>query len=265
MNGFILYKGVWISESAPHTQLELKLSDCKAMLNKGGYAIRNAYDFDKVNDGSFWYVIKDSFGGMEELSTNTRNQVRKCLKQCDIHQVTKDELLKKGYEVHSAAASGYKVKTHVPTTEEFRNGILKKNQEYEYWAAYIKDTDKMIAFSINRVHENCCEYSTMKAIPEMLRQYYPFYGLLYEMNRYYLEKRGLMYVNDGARSLTNHSNIQPFLIEKFKFRKAYGRMQVVYKPWVKIVVNMLYPFRSIIPNLKIRSFLNMEAIRRGDI
>ena len=35
------------------------------------------------------------------------------------------------------------------------------------------------------------------------------------MNRYYLEELKLKYVNDGARSITEHSNIQPFLIDTF--------------------------------------------------
>ncbi|MGM9704630.1 MAG: hypothetical protein ACI3YB_01395 [Prevotella sp.] len=49
------------------------------------------------------------------------------------------------------------------------------------------------------------------------------------MNRHYLENRKLKFVSDGARSITNHSNIQPFLIDKFKFRKAYCNIRLTYK------------------------------------
>ena len=71
-------------------------------------------------------------------------------------------------------------------------------------------------------------YRTMKAIPKY-QKLYAYYDLIYEMNRYYLEKRKVKYVNDGARSITNHSNIQLFLIDKFKFRKAYCRLEITYK------------------------------------
>lgn len=47
----------------------------------GGIFIRNVYDFDTNYETSFWYVIKDSFGGMEELSSKMRNQVKNVLKQ----------------------------------------------------------------------------------------------------------------------------------------------------------------------------------------
>ena len=40
------------------------------------------------------------------------------------------------------------------------------------------------------------------------------YGLLLKMNQYYLDEIGVKYVMDGARSITEHSNIQPFLESK---------------------------------------------------
>ena len=43
--------------------------------------VRNTYDFDCDKETSFWYVIKDKFGGMEELSSKKCNQVKKSLLQ----------------------------------------------------------------------------------------------------------------------------------------------------------------------------------------
>ena len=229
----------------------------------GGYFVRCTYDFDKLSEGTFWYVIKDSFGGLEELSSKMRNQVRKSLKQLDIEKITREELILKGYDIHKRAAEGYKVRTHVPTLEEFESKIRNLDENYEFWACYTKEAGKMVAFAFNHLHHDCCEYETMKAIPELQQKYYPFYGLIYEMNRYYLDELHLRYVNDGARSITEHSNIQPFLIEKFKFRKAYVRLKIVYKPWLKVAVNICFPIRKIIPIRKVRNFLRMEAMQRG--
>ena len=83
------------------------------------------------------------------------------------------------------------------------------------------------------------------------------------MNRYYLDERKVMYVNDGARSITNHSNIQPFLIDKFNFRKAYCHLEIKYKWWLEFAVKCLYPFRKIIPVRQIKAILDMEAMARG--
>ena len=51
----------------------------------------------------------------------------------------------------------------------------------------------------------------MKADPQYLNSTYPYYGLIFEMNRYYLDELKLVYVNDGVKSITGHSNIQTFL------------------------------------------------------
>lgn len=232
----------------------------------GGYLVRNVYDFDCGEETSFWYVIKDKFGGMEELSAKKRNQVRKSFKMCDVRKVSREEMIANGYNVHISAAESYKVKAHVPSKEEYEARFSSINaKEYDYWAAFDKESGMMIAFSINIIHENICDYETMKAIPCYQKTHYPYYGLLYEMNRYYLEEKGLKFVNDGARSITNHSNVQPFLIDTFNFRRAYCRLQLTYKWWLGIIVKMLYPFRKFIKNAKVHAILNMEAMARNEI
>ena len=106
-----------------------------------------------------------------------------------------------------------------------------------------------------------CDYSVMKARPDELSRY-PYYGLIYTMNEYYLKECGLGYVNDGGRSITEHSNIQPFLMQKFNFRKAYCRISIVYKPWLAVMVKVLFPFRKWVPVASVRSLLNQEEMTR---
>ena len=78
------------------------------------------------------------------------------------------------------------------------------------------------------------------------------------MNKYYLEEKRLKYVNDGARSITEHSNIQSFLIEKFNFRKAYCHLDITYKWWLTVLVKVLFPLRRFIPISKVRTVLRQE-------
>ncbi|WP_455785529.1 hypothetical protein [Butyricimonas faecihominis] len=224
----------------------------------------NTFDFDTNVELPYYYVIKDSFGGIEELSTKVRNQIRKSFKTYDIKRISSDEMLRVGYPVFLAALKSYKVKAKIISELDFvdsiKKGSLKGN--IDYWAVYDKKTGQVVAVAINTLHGDCCEYNTMKADPQYLNSTYPYYGLIFEMNRYYLDELKLLYVNDGAKSITNHSNIQTFLIDKFNFRKAYCRVQIVYQWWFKLMVVLLYPFRSLIPVLKIRAILNIEEIRR---
>lgn len=263
MKGYRLYKGAWIFERDPHTEHKLNSEDIKSLLAKGGLMIRNAYDFDCGQETSFWYVIKDSFGGMEELSSKMRNQVKKCFKTMRVEKISAEELKEKGYPVFVDASESYKVKSVPPSEEEF---LLRINnaEENEFWGCYDIETDKLVAFSMNCVSDESCEYRTMKAIPAF-QKLYAYYGLIYEMNRYYLEERSLKYVNDGGRSITNHSNIQPFLIEKFNFKKAYCHFDIYYKWWLRLAVKTLYPFRKLIKVPQVQSLLNMEAMAHNAI
>ena len=89
------------------------------------------------------------------------------------------------------------------------------------------------------------------------------------MNQYYLNERNYKYVNDGARSISHETNIQNFLIQKFKFRKAYCKLHIIYSQKVKLLLLMIYPFKSLVQYLKIGFFVKLnilikqEEIRRS--
>lgn len=99
MEKYRYYKGAWIFAHDPHLESKLSDKEVSEMLNKGGLMVRNVYDFDCNEDTSFWYVIKDSFGGMEELSSKMRNQVKKCFKTMRVERISSEYLMANGYEV----------------------------------------------------------------------------------------------------------------------------------------------------------------------
>lgn len=66
----------------------------------------------------------------------------------------------------------------------------------------------------------------------------------------------------GWRSITAHSNIQPFLEKNFGFRKSYCRMKLHYVWWLQALVKLLFPFRNWIPNQKVKNILKFEEINR---
>lgn len=265
-HSFKCYKGTWINSIPPHKSQKLSDREMSEVLKEGGLFIRNTYDFDTKQPTSFWYVVKDSFNGLDELSSKVRNQVRKALKTYDIEIVPGETIIDIGLPIFNAALETYKVQAKLITQKDLEDRITKEKKAgiFEYWCVFEKISRKAVALSINCVTDDCAEYQTLKAIPEYLKgSTYPYYGLIYEMNRYYLEERKLKYVNDGARSITEHSNIQPFLIEKFKFRKAYCKLQIRYRWWLGLFINLLYPFRNLIPSLKVKAILYQEEMRRN--
>ena len=266
MNDYKLYKGAWVYQGKPQEDVRLTSQQIQELLTRGGVMVRNCYDYDCSDVTGFWYVIKDSFGGMDELSSRVRNKVRKSMKCLEIRMIDKATMLSYAYVVHARACMNYRVKADVVSEESFRTRILDNCDKYEYWGCFDKENGRLVAFSINALNDGWVNYETFKADPDYLKGgYYPFYGLLYEMNRYYLEEKKMKYVYDGARSITEHSNVQPFLIEQLKFRKAYCRLQIGYVWWMRIMVNMLYTFRKMIHIRSVQAVLNQEAMRRGDM
>lgn len=267
MGEYKLYKNAWISTDEAAETL-LTNEEKRALLSKGGLFVRNVYSFDIDEQTSFWYVIKDSFGGLEELSASARRDVRKSLRLYNIKRLSSEDMLNVAYPIFTRAQEAYRVKCNIISYDKFSDMIAQYQRQgnIHYWGVESKQTGEIVAVAINTLKANSCEYNTLKCLPEALKDgSQPYYGLIYEMNRYYIEELGLSYVNDGARSLTNHSNIQPFLIQKFKFRKAYCKISVEYQWYLSIIVKILYPFRRWIKHPKVSAVLNMEAMVREEI
>lgn len=259
---FRLYKGAWIFRDSPHKEEKLSSEQKKQLLSSGGMFVRNCYMFDCTSPTHFWYVIKDSYGGFEELSSNMRRKVRKCYQTMKVERISLDRLEKEGYEVYTAAMDAYRINATKESYENFQKR-LRSGEDNDVWACFDIESGRMVAFSLNYTTDSTAEYRTLKALPEY-RQRYAFYGLIHTMNQFYLEEKGMAYVCDGTRTITEHSNIQSFLIENFKFRKAYCHLDITYKWWLSLLVNCIYPFRAFAFIPSVKALLKQEAMSRGE-
>ena len=263
--GYSEYKKCLIWDGETRLERELTAEQRKYLLkSSSAWMIRNIYDWDYGRPTNFWELITDTPRKIEELPSKPRNQIRRCFRDCEIRRLENSELVESdGYTVFAEAFKRYKdVSVNIARREDWERSILE-NDTSEFWGVFTREDCRLIAFAINTVKGKSVGYNTLKAIPSMMNKHYPYFGLLFEMNRHYLEELRFNYVSDGFRSVTEHSNIQPFLEKNFLFRKAYCRMNLQYAPWLGLIVKLLYPFRNLIPILKIRHILNFEEIARG--
>lgn len=267
MNGFYLYRKAWRYDGAPHEEPRLKPEEWQALLKQGGLMVRNTFDFDCQEETTFWNLIKDRYEGLDELSGNTRKKVRRSLEKLEFRKVNNEFIKSLGYPILKASFEDYPVKDRIMTQKTFETYMDEcGKKEFDYWGIFDFDDDRFIGFFTVMLWEEACEYGLVAVLPEYKRKNtaYPYYGLFHTMNQYYLQEKGFRYVTDGARSITEHSNIQDFLIEKFHFRKSYCHLAVHYNGWMKIAIKTLYPFRKIITLPRIKAILNMEAMQRGE-
>ena len=266
MPDYFNHWNLWRFAGPPHQEQKLEPTEYKRFLKRGGLLVRNTYDFDCQEETGFWNLIKDQFEGLEELSSNTRNRVLKSQENLDFRLIDFSLVESEGYPILKATFDDYAT-TDRPMNRKIFNDYLQhcKSKDYDYWGIFDKKNDQFIGFCANHVWNEAAEYGTIGILPEYKHNgTFPYYGLFYTMNKYYLQEKGFRYITDGTRSITEHSNIQDFLIEKFNFRKSYCRLVIYYRLWLKLAVKMLYPFRKSLSLPRVKAILNMEAMQRGE-
>lgn len=263
MLDYIKYRNAWICDFDPIFEQKLTDAQCKELLRKGGWMVRNTYDFDCEEVTNFWYLIKDSYKGMEEISKNNRKKIRKALELLDFKLIDKSLVENEGYEIAKQTYDDYKVKDRSMNKNVFNNLIKKWDKKlYDFWGFFDKKDCRLIGFCVIRIFDNSCLYDSVFVLPEYRHNKSGvYYGKYFVNNDYYLGQKHFKYVLDGTRSVSEHSQIQPFLEQNFKFRKAYCKLKIRYKWWFGIIVRILYPFRKLIINTNVRAVLNMHRMQ----
>lgn len=272
LNGikWINYQGVLVPDEIPDKIIRPSRDDIHFLLKESGaYFIRWETDFDCGYETEYWHIIKDEASPLEALSGNARSNIRRGLRRCIIKKVDAQVIAKEGYETYIRAFGNYDTFIKPETKEEFISNILKgeNKAEWEFWGVWNME-NKMIGYTINNIIEDRCFLRTIKFHPEFLKLY-PSDALFYTMNMHYLNERGIKYIDDGPRSLSHRTNVQDYFLTKFKFRKAYSKLNIAYSPGVKIIVNLTYPFRKIVSKINISTaeklsvLLKHEEIRRS--
>jgi hypothetical protein len=265
MKNWRKYNGALIPLTPPHIEVNTDGIEEKIKRNNAFFA-RWTSNFDQKDMSEFWHVICDKPMDLQDYSRNTRSKIRRGLKQCEMKKVEKKEVINKGFDSYVSAFKKYNSHLSPKSESEFKSEIENLVGNWDFWAIY-KDS-QMIGYSQNKIIDAYCDYSTIKFHPEYLK-FYPSYALFFTMNQYYLNEKEFKYVNDGARSISHETNIQEFLIEKFRFRKAYCKLNIIYSLKVKLLLSLFYPCRHIIkllkfgPFLKLNIFLYQEKIRRS--
>jgi len=261
-------QGALIPSLPPHKTVDLTIGEQKELLNTSKAFLIRWHSLYDIEEGNFWYIVKDNFNGMEELSSNTRSKIRRGQKRLYTKKISLD-LIDEIYSVYYETSKKYATFENIMTKDEFKRYINNLDSEkYEFFGVFDKGSDLLVAYAQNFIDDNSCFYEELFFHPKYLKNYCS-YVLIYDMNKYYLEDNNFAYVHDGSRNLSHITNIHNFLIEKFKFKKVYSKMEIAYRKDVEIAVKILYPLKPIIDKIELNTFkkisvlLKHEEIRRS--
>jgi len=252
--------------SLPHRGFPITAAQASALVReRKAYLMRWESGFDDAAEGAWWHLIKDSDPALSALSPKTRNQVKKGLRSCRVEGCDRSLIMEKGYPVYASAYERYETFERKFSRDEFSSAVHAMPSDIEFWGVF-DDNGALVGFGENIVDGNACFYSTMWFTPEALKNY-ASYAMIHCMNTHYLEERGFRFVSDGARSISHDTGIHQFLEQKFGFRKAYCRLNVVYSPLVGAVVAGAFPLRrqlgGLIRSSRFDVLMRQEELRRA--
>lgn len=248
------YNHALIPTTAPHVVPDTSwMADKKRWkeLAEGRYPLfaRWITEFDCEKETEWWCLIKDTPFDMMSLKSNRRSLITRGLKRVDVLPIIPAEYAEKMANVLIKAWSSYddsyeEGDDRKRLTAEFLELTEDRLENTEYLGAFLKDTDILIGYSIYNIYDDWVEYSVVKTDPEYLNTQVNAALVYYGLERYM--KPGIQYILGGYRTMVHDSNYQDYLLKNFGFRKAYCRLHIQYRPWMKLLVSVLYPFRNVI-------------------
>lgn len=186
--------------------------------------------YDEASPLANWYgVIKEHHLEITGYpSSNTRNQIRKGLKNFEIRQISAELLIKVGYSIYSSVLTS---KNQSPLSRmDYINNIkssLGFNDVIQYWGVF--KNNQLMGYAVVYCYDNHEANISEVRIKREYNKQYASYALFHILSYEYLKIRGFNYISDGYKNLLHTSNIQNLLIKKFGFKKVYLQLKIKFK------------------------------------
>lgn len=143
-----------VPSCAPHEEVNTALIE-NGMLwkaRKGILLARYTTDFDCAGPCPWWFSIKDTPILLDEMKAKKRYRVSTGLKNAEVKKIIPLDYGKQLYRCFRAASDGYGGYLESIDEKGFVERLKKDNSEY--YAAFLKETGELVAYSRNRFLAN---------------------------------------------------------------------------------------------------------------
>ncbi len=270
------YNHAMIPDCPPHVEADVAAINDGSIWKIGEHPLlaRWTSDFDCGYETEWWYTIKDSQYDIQSLKAKRRYEITKARRNFIVKVINPLEYAEELYSVQVAAFSAYPAKYRPTVNHDLFIENVKKRKDTIFGAFWTGEENsglrgKFCGYSAVGVNGKCIEYRVHKAIPEYEKNAVNF-ALVDGVLKYYEDNLANgCYISNGQRS-TNHETAFNDLLERyFGFRKAYCKLQIVYRPGLGWLIKILYCFRNLLKRFDdirivhlVNAVLTMEEIRR---
>lgn len=263
--GWKYYNHALIPECAPHEKVDIESLNNGAIWEKMGCALfaRWISDFDCGYETQWWYTILDHPFDIDKIKAKHRYYIKQGLKNFKVVPIDFKKYTERILKILNTVR-----------TEEYRlptvNGISEPKGNELYLGAFESDTEELVGYAILTEHPEYVEFTSLKVLPEYEKHSINA-AIIYSIIERYNDRLGEMYISNGSRTINHSTAFNDYLIRMFEFRKAYCKLHIRYRWWVRPAVKILYPARGWIESKKdknhvlqlISGVLKMEEIVRS--
>jgi hypothetical protein len=232
-----------------------------ALRRSGGWLAR--FSTAPVTQPSpWWYVVCDAYDPAR-LSANVRSKVSRGMRRCQVRRLEADWLAEHGYDCYAAAFARYGGPRPSDRTRFAANARATRNGPQEYWGVFAGA--RLAGYCQCIVEGDHACTNVFKYDPTQLG-HYSSYALVHCLATHYVVERGIT-LNNSTRAIAHDTNVQDFLL-RLGFRRRYGHLVVVYRPWLAALVRALYPARHLVaalpdpPRAPLTGLMFQESLRR---
>ena len=262
------YNHAAISSLAPNEVPNLSPIKDGSIWNIGGkkpLLARWTTDFDCQYETEWWYIVKEAPYIYDELNRSCRKHIRQAMKKCSVQIINPEEYKEELWKCFDCAYGIYKNSINSIGKDYFKNAI-HMNEGIDYWAGFDHESNELIGYMVCGVYKDCVVVRTSKYNPLHMNKGVSD-ALHHSVLQYYLNEKGMRYVCCGEKTINHETDIQNYLIRTFHFRKAYCKLNLIYRKPIGLIVKMIMPVRKVLygiknigPVGKISSILRMEEV-----
>lgn len=271
IDGWKYYNHAAIPDIPPHERVDITPIKNRSIWKMEGKPlfVRWSENFDCGYKTEWWYCIKDKPFNFEQVKSKRRNEIRKGLKLNKIEVVKASDYVEDIYRIQSECYEEYPNKYrphHSFETTKKSCEIWDKN--HIVYIAFSEETSEVMGFACIEPIKDYVNYEILK-VPNRNKNFQVVAALTYTIIIDTLNTKKYKYICDGARNLVHETNFMSYLIKQFDFRLAYCDLKMEYRPIIKPIIKILYPFRNLINRYSksrilymINAVLKMEYISR---
>ena len=234
-----------VCKYAPHREADTDAIKNNTIWNLDGkkpLLVCYTTDFDCKEETQWWYTILDHPFDISAIKAKHRYQINRGIKNFSVKQIDFESCADKmNYILNYVREKCY----------GFNAVELKKSgKNAVYLGAFeAENPENLIGYAILHEHREYVHFTSLKVLPEYERDCANA-ALVYAITQRYADKLSKdFYISNGTRTVNHETKFNDYLIRIFEFRKAYCKLNIIYRKGFGAAVKVLSPFLPLIERL----------------